>query len=254
VQTIWRPWQRIAPVVVPLATVVLCLRLCAVPVVKVAAAPPEEDQPREQTGGVRKLFDGRSLAGWEVLTKFDYSRSGRVYVADGWIVMEAGKPGTGIRYTGPFPKCDYEVMLQAKRIAGEDFFCAITFPVGKQALTLVVGGWGGSVVGLSSINGEPAVENETCRYIDFQLNRVYRIRLRVTAARIDAWIDDDHVVSLPTEHRQFSILWEVDPCLPFGIATWRTTGAVRNISLRELAAGDNNSACGQQTGSEKSSP
>ena len=60
-----------------------------------------------------------------------------------------------------FPKVDYEVNLDAKRVAGNDFFCGITFPVGKRFCSLIVGGWGGATVGLSSIDGKDAAENET---------------------------------------------------------------------------------------------
>ncbi len=206
-----------------------------------ALGPPKKAGAKCAAPGVQSLFDGRTLRGWEVLDQFDYSHSGKVSVVDGWIVLEAGKPGTGIRWTGPFPKCNYQVTFEAKRISGSDFFCAATFPVGNDSLTLVLGGWGGSVVGISSINGEPAVENETCRYIDFEQGRSYQIRLRVTKDRVDAWIDDEQVVALPTEHRSFSILWEVEPCLPFGLATWRTTGAVRNIRLQRLSCGNRGS-------------
>ena len=56
---------------------------------------------------------------------------------------------------------DYEVTLEAMRVDGNDFFCGMTFPAGKDPCTLIVGGWGGTVVGLSSINGMDASENET---------------------------------------------------------------------------------------------
>ncbi len=183
----------------------------------------------------QSLFDGRTLGKWEVIDKYDFSRHGNVYVEDGRIVQEAGKPATGIRWTGPFPKIAYEVTLEAMRVDGEDFFCGMTFPVGDKALTLVLGGWHGSVVGLSSIDGEPAVENETCTYRDFEQKRWYRIRLRVTKPRIEAWIDKEKVVDLPTADRKFTIYWEMEPALPFGIATWYTTGALRDIRVRPIA-------------------
>jgi hypothetical protein len=118
------------------------------------------------------------------------------------------------------------------RVEGDDFFSAVTFPVGDAALTLVVGGWGGSTVGLSIIDGEMAAENETCLYREFDQKRWYRIRLRVRGPRIEAWIDKEQVVDLATEGRKLTVSWEMEPPLPFGIATWRTTGAVRDIRVR----------------------
>ena len=37
---------------------------------------------------------------------------------------------------------DYELRLEAKRVEGGDFFCGLTFPVGKEYCTLILGGWG----------------------------------------------------------------------------------------------------------------
>jgi hypothetical protein len=200
------------------------------------AQPKAEGKKTEAPKGPKwqSLFDGKKLGKWKVIDQYDFSRHGSVYVKDGSIVQEAGKPATGVRWTGDFPKINYEVELRAKRIEGDDFFCGMTFPVGKSSLTLVLGGWGGSVVGLSSIDDEPAVENETCTYEDFEQNRWYRIRLRVAKERIEAWIDKRKVVELHTAHRKFTIYWEVEPCLPFGIATWYTTGALGDIRVRTI--------------------
>jgi len=187
-------------------------------------------------GTWQKLFDGKSLDKWKVADEYDFDRHGKVRLADGRVVLEMGAPATGIRWTGKFPKIDYEVTLEAMRIEGDDFFCGMTFPVGESALTLVLGGWGGSTTGVSSIDGEPAVENETCGYIDFQRNRWYRIRLRVTRSKIEAWVDDEKIVDLPTKDRKFTIYWEMEPMQPFGICTWVTTGALRDIRMRRTDA------------------
>jgi len=204
---------------------------------RVAAAEPAKE-PKEEppADGVKwqKLFDGKALGKWKVIDEFDFKRHGKVRVVDGAIVMPMGAPATGVKWTGPFPKNDYEIAIEARRVEGVDFFASMTFPVSDAALTLVVGGWGGQVVGLSSIFDEPAVENETCQYKEFEQNKWYRIRLRVTGPRIEAWIDDEKLVDLPTENRKFSIYWEMEPMQPFGIASWYTTGAVRDIRLRRV--------------------
>jgi hypothetical protein len=199
---------------------------------KTDAAETRKDTPEKQKW--QSLFDGRSLGKWKVIDKFDYKRHGKVYVRDGRIVLEAGKPATGIRWTGPFPKIDYEVTLEAMRVEGNDFFCALTFPVGDAALTLVLGGWRGSIVGLSLIDGELAVENETCQYKDFDQRRWYRVHLRVTESKIEAWIDEEQVVDLATAGRKLTVSWEMEPPLPFGVATWYTTGALRDMRVRRI--------------------
>lgn len=194
--------------------------------------PAKESGPKDAKW--QSLFDGKKLGKWKVIEKYDFSRHGKVHVRDGQLVMEAGKPATGVRWSGPFPKTDYEVTFEAMRVEGEDFFCGMTFPVGESALTLVLGGWGGSVVGLSSIDGEPAVENETCLYYEFDQRRWYPIRIRVTGPRIEVWMGKKKLIDLATEDRKFTIYWEMEPALPFGVATWRTTGALRKIRVRPI--------------------
>jgi len=182
----------------------------------------------------KTLFDGKTLKGWEVVTRFDFINHGKVTVKDGNLIVGTGRPGTAVRYTGEMPKMDYEISLEAMRVEGSDFFCGMTFPVGKDALSLILGGWGGRVIGLSCIDEEPAAENETCDYRDFEQKQWYHIRLRVTQAKIEAWIDKDQIIDLPTKDRKFTIWFEPETALPLAVATWETTGALRNIRVRRL--------------------
>jgi hypothetical protein len=204
-------------------------------------APPGADKDK---AGWRSLFDGKSLDGWKAT---NFGGEGEVAVRDGAVVMERGSDMTGITYAGKdFPKTDYEVTLEGKRIDGNDFFCTTTFPVGDTHCSFVVGGWGGGVVGLSSIDGRDASENATRTIKGFQRDRWYRVRIRVTPDRIQTWIDDEKVVDLATRGKKLSIRPECEPCRPFGVATWRTEGAVRNIRVRELTADEKKSGGGKK--------
>src|SRR5438270_5006232 len=171
-------------------------------------------QPAGKDDGWKDLFDGKSLDGWKAS---DFYKPGKVVVKDGAIVMDKGDRMTGVTYSrGDFPKVDYEVTLEGKKLAGNDFFCTTTFPVGKSFCSLVVGGWGGRVVGLSSINGMDASENETRKEKAFEPGRWYRVRIRVTARRVEAWVDAEQLVDLDAEGRKFSTRIECVPCRPFG--------------------------------------
>jgi hypothetical protein len=174
------------------------------------------------------LFDGNSLKGWEIT---NFGTQGDVYVSGDKIVIGMGDGCTGITWTEDFPVADYEVTLEAMRVDGNDFFCGMTFPVGKAPCSLIVGGWGGTIVGLSSINGLDASENETMLIRQFESDRWYKIRLKVTEKAIRVWIDNEIVIDFTIANNSLSIRPEVELSKPFGIASWRTTGAIRNIRL-----------------------
>ena len=132
------------------------------------------------------LFDEKYLKGWETS---DFDGQGKIYVQKRSIIIEKGETCSGIRWTKEIPKINYEITLEAKRIDGDDFFCGLTFPVEDEFCTFIIGGWGGSVVCLSCIDGLDASEYETGTMKNFQNGQWYIIRLRVTENSILAWID-----------------------------------------------------------------
>jgi len=179
------------------------------------------------------LFDGKTLGQWKIT---DFGGQGDVYIEDESIFLERGNYITGITWTGPLFRMNYEISLEAMRIAGNDFFCGLTFPVGERPCTLILGGWGGRLCGLSSIDGFDASENETTTFIPFENGKWYKIVLRVTPEKIEAWLDNVQIVNIITTDRDIDIRVEVELSRPLGIATWMTTGAIRNIRLRKIAA------------------
>jgi 3-keto-disaccharide hydrolase len=184
----------------------------------------EISQPKDSS----YIFDGKTLNGWEIT---NFGPQGPVFVSGDEIILGMGDGCTGITWKKDFPLTGYEITLEAKRVEGNDFFCGMTFPAGKEPCSLIVGGWGGTIVGLSSINGMDASENETTTLRHFEKNRWYKIRLRVTEQTIQAWIDDELVVDFTIDSNILSIRPEVELSKPFGIASWRTTAALRNIRL-----------------------
>ncbi len=179
-------------------------------------------------GGDGRLFDGETLGQWKVT---DFGGQGKVRIEDGAIVMEMGQDMTGITWTGPVVRMNYEITCEAMRVDGTDFFCGLTFPVNDKPCTLVLGGWGGSVCGLSNIDYYDAANNETTHMMSFENKRWYAVRLRVTSNRIEAWVDGKPIVNTVLENRHIDIRSEVYLCQPLGFATWQTAGAVRNIRM-----------------------
>jgi hypothetical protein len=187
-------------------------------------------------------------------------------IKEGWVAMETLQPGkwsaidgagamtwddesrvmrigvgtdlNGARWTGPMPAVPYMVELEARRVSGSDFFCGLTFPVreGKESVSLIVGGWGGSLVGISSIDGMDASENSTGTQHQFEDKRWYRIRVQVDGERLQAWIDDRQVVDAHTGGQKLSLRpGPIEECAPFGLATWLTSAEVRGVKWRKLA-------------------
>ena len=200
-----------------------------------AASPPgraTQSQTSPPAAGWEPLFDGKTLTNWRP-TKF--FRDSAVKVENGEIVLEPGNDLTGITWSGPaLPTTNYELALQARRVEGSDFFAGITFPVGDGYCSLILGGWGGSVVGLSSINGMDASENSTSQSMAFERGRWYSVRLQVTPARIAAWLDDRQIIDQEVKGNKFETRMEVEASQPLGIASWRTRSALRDIRLKKL--------------------
>ena len=185
------------------------------------------------------LFDGQTLAGWEAI---DYGIQGKCEVVDGALHVHMGESVSGVRYTGdlgeimPPEQEGYELRLEAMRVDGFDFFCGLTFPVGLDGrVSLICGGWGGAVVGISCLDGWDASENETTSYRGFTAGRWYVIRVRVTGERIECFIDDEQVVDVErAKHEELEVRAEMLDYRPLGLSTFQTHAVFRNVEIRSI--------------------
>lgn len=186
----------------------------------------------DSTNDWQSLFDGKSLTGWKVT---DFAGHGEVKARDGVLTIEMGAALCGVTYTNPVPKIDYEVSLKARKIAGGDFFCGLTVPVKDEHCTLIVGGWGGGLVGISSIDGMDASENETMKVLYFETGKWFDIRFRVMADRLTAWIDKEEVADVNIKGRRISMRpGEIEIAVPFSISTYATTAEIKDIKIRKV--------------------
>ena len=180
----------------------------------------------------RSLFDGKSLKGWGVT---EFGGEGEVTVEENAIVLQQGSELTGITWKGdPLPNVNYELELEARRLDGSDFFCGIVFPVRDKFCSFVVGGWGGGVVGLSSVDGLYASENDTASFHTFKDDTWYKVRLRVGEKFVQAWIDNKQVVDLDLTNREVSLHPAMAVGKPLTVACFATVASVRNVKFREL--------------------
>jgi hypothetical protein len=176
------------------------------------------------------LFDGKSLGAWKPVS---FGGEGEVSVVNGAIRLERGNDLTGVVWTGKLPGVSFRVHMEAMRVEGSDFFCAVTVPVGRNHCTFVVGGWGGTVVGFSSLDGLDASENETSRGLPLADGKWYRVAVDVTPDRLQGLVDDVVVAEAKLAGREVDVRIEMLPCRPLGIASWRTTSDIRAITLLE---------------------
>jgi hypothetical protein len=177
------------------------------------------------------LFDGTSLANWAVT---DFAGHGSVTVVSNFIKIETGADLSGISWTnGTLPMTDYEISLEAIKLDGSDFFCGLTFPVAHSSCSLIIGGWGGGLIGLSSLDDQDASENETTRTMLLDSDHWYHVLLRVTPAKIEAWLDDKKIIDANIAGRKVSLRpGAIYLSEPLGVATYTTTAGLKNFKLR----------------------
>lgn len=207
-----------------------------------ASVPPPATLPHATPTPARSsdwlvLLDGASLGRFEPTS---FGGEGEVELRDDGVHLGMGMMLTGIRLPalGELPTDDYELEVVAARLLGNDFFCGLTFPVRDGFATLICGGWGGALTGLSCLDGRDASDNETKSYRRYEKGRDYTLRVRVADGRVRAWIDDENVVDVDIEGRRVHLRTEVLKSAPLGISSYATAARVRSVRLRRLAASE----------------
>lgn len=206
------------------------------------AAPTKDPaQPAAAKTEWTSLFDGKTLTNWTVP---NFGTQGEVEVKEGAIQLAFGDGCTGVTLDKKvdFPKDGYEIELSAMRVDGNDFFCGLTFPVVKTHCSFIVGGWGGTVVGLSNINGQDAANNDTGTFMEFKTKQWYKIRVRVIPERITTWIDDKQVCDVDIRKLEIDVRPEVELSKPLGITAWKTTASIKDVKYRKLSDAEKKAA------------
>ena len=180
------------------------------------------------------MFDGETLAGWEIVHYVDEEEL--PHVRNGVLVLPVAINGTmtGISWVGDsFPSNNYIIYYEARRVVGNDIFAALTFPYNNTFATLVFSGWRGSINGLSSIDGYDASENETTQFFGLRNAEWYEVQLRVTTDSIRANVGYEEVVDIATAGKKIHLRDEI---LNTGLTIWTYTsgGEIRNIRYKKL--------------------
>ena len=220
--------------------------LAAITPFKVSASPPGADdvpdvpEVRQPVTPTVRLIETDSLGRWRPA---DYGGKGVCEVSDGVLSIGSGDPLTAVYWTGPFgtdaddalPRTDYRLEWQARRTLGSDFFTTLTFPVGPDHCSLVIGGWGGMATGLSTLNGMDAVENPTAGSMRFETDRWYRFSLAVRPDGISATVDGKPLFeSVDPREVSVGIRIEMEPAKPLSFSSYLSSGEIRGATLTRL--------------------
>lgn len=182
----------------------------------------------------QELFDGRDLSSWKAGVFGEFPEFDRV--EDG-VVIPQGVPLAGLTYQGEPPTPPFEAEFEVTKEYGADFFFSVTFPVRGEHLTLVLGGWGGVVCGLSCLDGEDASGNETRTLRVFPDGTRYRISMVVTDERVRVDLDGEGLIDADLRGRELELRPEVDPSVPFGVASFATQTILHRVRVRQLSPG-----------------
>jgi hypothetical protein len=204
--------------------------------------PPPKPPPDLPPGVWVPLFDGETLANWTTVKLWKNKgwkgpgEGNRAYVDGGRVVLEAGASMIGLAWSGgDLPVTDYEVSYETLAVGARP--AGLLFPVGTTHCLLLLGHWDGSVVGFSMVDGHWALGNLTRAQMHFEDDTWYRVRVRVTAEKIQAWIDGELIVVLSRDGHAIALAGGRGPLRPLGVEAQAKGGSVRNVRLRRVPPG-----------------
>ena len=181
------------------------------------------------------LFNGKDLTGWK---RANIIGNGEVKaLTNGIIECGIGKPMSGIAYTNDFPTMNYEISLEGMRKEGFDFFMALTIPVEKSFCTVIIGGWGGGLCGISSYDGADAANNMWAEGLALDNNRWYKLIVRVTPGVIQISLNKDLYtarVEFDDSKRLSLRFGDIEETIPLGLSTYETKAYWRNFTMTKI--------------------
>ena len=211
--------------------------MCLLPLVLLCCSPEKPEVPKQLRWS---LFETPLVEHWQ---DAKIERGGEVKREPDGFTLKEGTPMTGNVFPtweqDGLPVIGYRVTYEAMRVSGGDFFGSVTFPVGsrERCVTFVLGGWGGTQMGISSIDGADASENVTGSSQRFENGRWYKVRIEVQEQLLRVWLDDRPLVSFNPKGRQLHLRGaDIAKCVPFGFASYGTEGRVRGCVVERMEA------------------
>jgi len=163
----------------------------------------------------------------------DFGAEDAVAIEPTGVRLEPGAPLSGVTFTGPLPTPPYTLAVEFTKRYGSDFPLAVTFPVAGSHLSLVLGGWGGTVCGLSSLDGLDAARNATRFVHAFPAGVRTVVELDVEAERVAVRLDGVQVLDASLAGHAVGVRAELEPCKPLGLAAFATATTIHRFRVLE---------------------
>lgn len=189
----------------------------------------------ERAADWRELYDGSDLSSWELGV---YGESDEYEVREDGVVIPQTAALAGMTFRGDLPRVPYRLSVEATRLYGADFFLGVTFPVSNGHLTLVLGGWGGMVSGLSSLDGLDASRNATRTLRHFPDGDRHEVEIEVTGTDVRVLVDGEAFLATSLVDREVGLRVDVEPSHPLGVATYATSTQLHRVRALELPTGE----------------
>ena len=194
------------------------------------ATTPQSHVDDSDLSSRRVLFDPSLLGDWETGV---FGNPDEFDTTDEGVVIPQTSTIAGMTYRGTAPTTPYVMHVDVTKRYGDDFFLGLTFPVRDSHLTLVLGGWGGGVSGLSCIDGKDASDNATRHVEYFPNGKRQMVVLDVTDTRVVARLDGRVLVDADLTGKELGLRTEVLASRPVGVATFATCSLIHSITVDE---------------------
>lgn len=195
-----------------------------------ALEPKQGKRSRLVRRNWKTILDVQRLDRWQAGV---FGDSDELDLASDGVILPIGVPLTGITYLDEPPSGSYALEVEATRQYGTDFFLGVTFPVRDEHVTLVLGGWGGTLCGLSCIDGDDASNNGTRTHVEFPNGKRQTVLIEVDGSRVVALVNGDELVNVDLTGKRLEVRNEVLPSVPLGLSSFATCTVVHRVRVAE---------------------
>jgi alpha-N-arabinofuranosidase len=159
---------------------------------------------------------------------FEYvgNTTGKWTLTDGVLAQTALSDGPRTIFGDP-KWHDYDYTIEARKVSGREGFLILVRATDDSLVWANLGGWGNTGHQFQNVGGPRNMDFDTRVRGRIETDRWYKIRVRAEGSRLQAWIDDELVLSS-------RIPAEFDHPGAVGVGSWQTSVEYRNAKVTAL--------------------